>query len=483
MSDDRERLRKPAPQSAPRPTPSNRLEQIAQRSLASPACPLPHLDRLEQSFGMRLGDIQAHQGPDARQAADQLGANAFATQGHVVLGQKDDLSTVAEETAHALQQSPHAALFGSFAQMSGLTDPAGPLEHDAARAASNVAAGRPASISLAAGNAVVATSPKPDVDPKLIELDPHEKKRQSSLDDNRNFISNQPDVQLEKNHTDPDDPEVLKKHHKGPYADPKDQNPMVKAFPPEEKPLRDDPPEHKLDRIPRQSSTCLFQGSNVLSRSLCDMEMDAHRLAEIGHKIITGKDFDNKKASRKDALIEGTPEALGLLLAKKPGRMLGKKLGTGFKKILGRGKSLEKKGLEKIFGAGKKSRKLIHEGEDALMHHGNAYEGIKHRMGPKSKLPKTPSPKLGPQEMADDLSKRINNHRVTAQTPSGKVDIDLRGKSHFDKPTRTRLETPHIHESKRHIGGSGKSSLKKTTRAATKQDIRTARKIIERRSK
>ena len=47
----------------------------------------------------------------------------------------------------------------------------GPLEHDAGRAASNIVAGRSASILFAAGHSVVARSPKPDVAPLRVDHD------------------------------------------------------------------------------------------------------------------------------------------------------------------------------------------------------------------------------------------------------------------------------------------------------------------------
>lgn len=109
-----------------------------------------------------------------------------------------DLHTVAEETAHALQQSPHAGLWGSFSQHAGLTAPLGPIEQDAQAATANVVGGKPATVNVATGDTAIARSPKPDVDPKLIESDPHEKKRQTSLDDDRNYVSNLPDTQLDR---------------------------------------------------------------------------------------------------------------------------------------------------------------------------------------------------------------------------------------------------------------------------------------------
>ena len=56
-----------------------------------------------------------------------------------------------------------------------------------------------------------------------------------------------------------------------------------------------------------------------------------------------------------------------------------------------------------------------------------------------------------------------------------------KGKGHFDKASGKRIDTPHVHEAKTHTGPSGRSSLgPKTTRPATKSDIRTARELAKR---
>ena len=84
--------------------------------------------------------------------------------------------------------------------------------------------------------------------------------------------------------------------------------------------------------------------------------------------------------------------------------------------------------------------------------------------------------------MADDLAGQIGKNRVGGRTGSGRVDIDLKGQGHYDKASRKLIDTPHVHETKAHMGPTGKSSLgPKTTRPATKNDIRTARELTRRR--
>jgi hypothetical protein len=83
-------------------------------------------------------------------------------------------------------------------------------------------------------------------------------------------------------------------------------------------------------------------------------------------------------------------------------------------------------------------------------------------------------------EMASDLSKEAGTNSVPYQTPSVSGHIDLTGKAHFDKATGTTIPTPHVQERPKSVGPNGKVNVgEQTTRAATKQDIRTARKLLK----
>jgi len=88
-------------------------------------------------------------------------------------------------------------------------------------------------------------------------------------------------------------------------------------------------------------------------------------------------------------------------------------------------------------------------------------------------------------QMGEEIANQINKNRVTIRTAGGKrVDVDLRGKGHFDKSTGRVIETPHVHEAKVTKGPNGLENIdKKTkfTRPATPQDIRSVRRILERR--
>jgi hypothetical protein len=96
--------------------------------------------------------------------------------------------------------------------------------------------------------------------------------------------------------------------------------------------------------------------------------------------------------------------------------------------------------------------------------------------------PKRDCLKGGPksaEEMAADLSDELGTNRVSAVTAGGvQVDIDLRGKGHYDKEPGRVIETPHVHEAQTHTGPNGERNTgPKTTRPATKADVRTAQKI------
>jgi len=83
------------------------------------------------------------------------------------------------------------------------------------------------------------------------------------------------------------------------------------------------------------------------------------------------------------------------------------------------------------------------------------------------------------EEMAADLSKSAGTNSVPYQTPSVSGHIDLAGKGHFDKATGQTIPTPHVQERPKSVGPNGKVNVgKQTTRPATKQDVRTAKKLL-----
>jgi hypothetical protein len=81
------------------------VHHAAARGVATPAQALPFGDAIQRSFGRHdVSSVQAHAGPEAAATAGAMGAEAYATGNHVVLGQAADLHTVAHEAAHVVQQ-------------------------------------------------------------------------------------------------------------------------------------------------------------------------------------------------------------------------------------------------------------------------------------------------------------------------------------------------------------------------------------------
>ncbi|HWU88657.1 MAG TPA: DUF4157 domain-containing protein [Kofleriaceae bacterium] len=94
------------------------VHAAAARGTQTPASPLPFADTIQRAFGRHdVSSIQAHTGPDAAASAREMGADAYATQNHVVLGHGNDLHTVAHEAAHVVQQRGGVQLKGGVGQV------------------------------------------------------------------------------------------------------------------------------------------------------------------------------------------------------------------------------------------------------------------------------------------------------------------------------------------------------------------------------
>ena len=89
----------------------------AQRGIATAASPLPHAEMVQRLFGRHdVSGIKAHTCADAAASAGAMGAKAYATGDHVVLGGGADLHTVAHEAAHIVQQRGGVQLKGSVGE-------------------------------------------------------------------------------------------------------------------------------------------------------------------------------------------------------------------------------------------------------------------------------------------------------------------------------------------------------------------------------
>jgi hypothetical protein len=122
------------------------VHEAAAQGVATPSSPLPYASTIERAFGRHdVSSIQAHQGPAAAASAQAMGATAYATGNHVVLGANPDLHTVAHEAAHVVQQRGGVQLKG------GVGEAGDACERHADAVADAVVAGQSAESLLDAG--------------------------------------------------------------------------------------------------------------------------------------------------------------------------------------------------------------------------------------------------------------------------------------------------------------------------------------------
>jgi hypothetical protein len=94
------------------------VHAAAARGTATSASRLPFADQIQRAFGhYDVSGIQAHVGPEAAASARAMGARAYATGDHVVLGDAADLHTAAHEAAHVVQQREGVHLSGGVGQV------------------------------------------------------------------------------------------------------------------------------------------------------------------------------------------------------------------------------------------------------------------------------------------------------------------------------------------------------------------------------
>jgi hypothetical protein len=145
----------------------------AARGVSGTGGPLPHLDRIQASFGDHdVSGIQAHVGGGAANASDAIGAEAYATGNQVAFASAPTLHTAAHEAAHVVQQRAGVALDG------GMDRQGDAYERRADEVADRVVAGGSAADLLPAATAHAAPSgeavqrrgkkPKEKRAPKLI---------------------------------------------------------------------------------------------------------------------------------------------------------------------------------------------------------------------------------------------------------------------------------------------------------------------------
>ena len=93
------------------------VHAVAQQGVSGGGGALPHLDRIQSSFGAHdVSGIEAHVGGKAADATSAIGAQAYATGNDVAFGSAPDLHTAAHEAAHVVQQRSGVSLKGGVGQ-------------------------------------------------------------------------------------------------------------------------------------------------------------------------------------------------------------------------------------------------------------------------------------------------------------------------------------------------------------------------------
>jgi hypothetical protein len=122
-----------------RPLDGDPAAQIARQGTEGAGTALPYRDRIQSLFGRHdLSGVTAHEGPAASQAAQALGARAYAHGTAVAFASSPDLHTAAHEAAHVVQQRNGVQLKG------GIDQPGDDYERHADAVADAVVAGRSA---------------------------------------------------------------------------------------------------------------------------------------------------------------------------------------------------------------------------------------------------------------------------------------------------------------------------------------------------
>ncbi len=123
------------------------IHSAAQEGISGSGGQLPFFESIQESFGgFDISGIQSHTDSKANSATEDMGANAFATQGHVAFGAGSaDKKTAAHEAAHHVHQTQ-----GAGVQLSdGVGHIGDKWENNAERVADLAGANRPAENELA----------------------------------------------------------------------------------------------------------------------------------------------------------------------------------------------------------------------------------------------------------------------------------------------------------------------------------------------
>src|SRR5690349_19817156 len=89
------------------------VDHVARAGVAGTASTLPHQDTIQEAFGRHdVGSVKAHLDERAVDAANDLGAVAYALGDSVAFAREPDLHTAAHEAAHVVQAAHGVHLRG-----------------------------------------------------------------------------------------------------------------------------------------------------------------------------------------------------------------------------------------------------------------------------------------------------------------------------------------------------------------------------------
>lgn len=128
------------------------IHQTAAQGVSGSGGSLPHLDKVQQSFGaFDVSNVQAHVGGKAAEASSALGAQAYASGNNVAFKSTPSLHTAAHEAAHVVQQRSGVNLSG------GVGKAGDSYERHADAVADAVVSGKSAEPLLAGGSGAAAS--------------------------------------------------------------------------------------------------------------------------------------------------------------------------------------------------------------------------------------------------------------------------------------------------------------------------------------
>ena len=94
------------------------IQQVAATGFSGSSTSLPHLNQIQQSFGVDLSGVQAYIGGSAAAACQQMGAAAYASGNQIAFKEQPSLELAAHEAAHVVQQrSGKVQLAGGVGQV------------------------------------------------------------------------------------------------------------------------------------------------------------------------------------------------------------------------------------------------------------------------------------------------------------------------------------------------------------------------------